>query len=59
MRSRWSGSRCGRFEAALPLIEHELIRLEEMITARFPLNEGTAAFARAAERGAMKVLIEA
>jgi threonine dehydrogenase-like Zn-dependent dehydrogenase len=53
------GSRCGRFEAALPLIEHELIRLEEMITARFPLNEGPAAFARAAERGAMKVLIEA
>jgi alcohol dehydrogenase len=53
------GSRCGRFEAALPLIEHELIRLEEMITARFPLREGPAAFARAAERGAMKVLIEA
>lgn len=53
------GSRCGRFEAALPLIEHELIRLEDMITARFPLSEGPAAFARAAERGAMKVLIEA
>jgi hypothetical protein len=30
-----------------------------MITARFPLSEGPAAFARAAERGAMKVLIEA
>lgn len=53
------GSRCGRFEAALPLIEHELIRLEDMITARFPLTEAPAAFARAAERGAMKVLIEA
>jgi threonine dehydrogenase-like Zn-dependent dehydrogenase len=53
------GSRCGRFEAALPLIEHELIRLEDMITARFPLCEGPSAFARAAERGAMKVLIEA
>ena len=53
------GSRCGRFEAALPLIEHELIRLEDMITARFPLSEGPSAFARAAERGAMKVLIEA
>jgi threonine dehydrogenase-like Zn-dependent dehydrogenase len=53
------GSRCGRFEAALPLIEHELIRLEDMITARFPLSEGPAAFARAAQRGAMKVLLEA
>lgn len=52
------GSRCGRFEAALPLIEHELIRLEDMITARFPLSEGPAAFARAAARGAVKVLIE-
>ncbi len=52
------GSRCGRFEAALPLIEHELIRLDEMITARFPLNEAPAAFARAAERGALKVLLQ-
>ncbi len=51
------GSRCGRFEAALPLIEHELIRLDEMITAKFPLHEAPAAFARAAERGAMKVLL--
>jgi alcohol dehydrogenase len=53
------GSRCGRFEAALPLIEHEMIRLEEMITARFPLSEGPAAFERAAQRGAMKVLLVA
>ncbi|MGA7236861.1 MAG: alcohol dehydrogenase catalytic domain-containing protein [Bryobacteraceae bacterium] len=52
------GSRCGRFETALPLIEHELIRLEDMITARFPLSEGPAAFARAAEREALKVLID-
>jgi alcohol dehydrogenase len=53
------GSRCGRFEAALPLIEHEMIRLEDMITARFPLSEGPAAFERAAQRGAMKVLLVA
>lgn len=52
------GSRCGRFEAALPLIEHELIRLEDMVSARFPLSEGPAAFARAEEPGALKVLLE-
>jgi threonine dehydrogenase-like Zn-dependent dehydrogenase len=52
------GSRCGRFEAALPLIEHELIRLDEMITARYRLSEGAAAFARAEEPGALKVLLE-
>lgn len=52
------GSRCGRFEEALPLLEHELIRVEEMITDRFELADAPKAFARAAERGAMKVLLE-
>src|SRR5580658_4959325 len=52
------GSRCGRFEAALPLLEHELIRVEEMITDRFKLADAPKAFARAAERGAMKVLLQ-
>jgi threonine dehydrogenase-like Zn-dependent dehydrogenase len=52
------GSRCGRFEAALPLLEHELIRVEDMITDRFPLADAPKAFARAAERGVMKVLLE-
>jgi threonine dehydrogenase-like Zn-dependent dehydrogenase len=52
------GSRCGRFEAALPLLEHELIRVEEMITDRFKLTDAPKAFARAAERDAMKVLLE-
>jgi threonine dehydrogenase-like Zn-dependent dehydrogenase len=51
------GSRCGRFEAALPLLEHELIQVEEMITDRFELADAPRAFARAAERGAMKVLL--
>jgi threonine dehydrogenase-like Zn-dependent dehydrogenase len=52
------GSRCGRFEVALPLIEHALIRLEDMITARYPLRDGPAAFARSEERGALKVLLD-
>jgi alcohol dehydrogenase len=51
------GSRCGRFEAALPLLEHELIEVEEMITDRFKLEDAPKAFARAAEKGAMKVLL--
>jgi threonine dehydrogenase-like Zn-dependent dehydrogenase len=53
------GSRCGRFEAALPLLEHELIPVEEMISARFRLSEAPAAFERAAERGTLKVLLAA
>jgi len=51
------GSRCGRFEAALPLLEHPGIRLEEMVSARYPLREAPAAFARAAA-GTLKVLLE-
>jgi alcohol dehydrogenase len=52
------GSRCGRFEAALPLLGHPLVRVEELIAARFPLAEAPQAFARAAERGVLKVLLE-
>ncbi len=51
------GSRCGRMEAALPLLESPLIRVDEMITDRFPLSQAPAAFARAAERGTLKVLL--
>src|ERR1039457_2842751 len=52
------GSRCGRFAAALPLLGHPLVRVEELIAARFPLSEAPQAFARAAERGVLKVLLE-
>jgi len=51
------GSRCGRFEAALPLLEHDLISVEKMIARRFPLAEAPAAFACAATRGTLKVLL--
>jgi threonine dehydrogenase-like Zn-dependent dehydrogenase len=52
------GSRCGRFEAALPLLGHPLVRVEDLIAARFPLAEAPQAFAHAAERGVLKVLLE-
>ncbi len=52
------GSRCGRFEEALPLLEHGVIPVEEMIAARFPLREAARAFERAASRGTLKVLLD-
>ena len=52
------GSRCGRFELAIPLLDHALINVEEMIADRFPLSAAPAAFAKAAERGVLKVLLE-
>jgi len=51
------GSRCGRFRAALPWISHQSIRVEEMIADRFPLAEAPKAFARAAAKGVLKVLL--
>ncbi|HKA01368.1 MAG TPA: alcohol dehydrogenase catalytic domain-containing protein [Candidatus Solibacter sp.] len=51
------GSRCGRFEAAMPWIGNPAIRLEEMLSDRFALAKAPTAFARAAERGVLKVLL--
>ncbi len=51
------GSRCGRFEASLPLLEHGLIPVEALIAGRFPLDEAPRAFQRAAEKGVLKVLL--
>lgn len=51
------GSRCGRFEASLPLLEHALIPVEALIAERFPLQEAPRGFLRAAEKGVLKVLL--
>jgi alcohol dehydrogenase len=52
------GSRCGRFEASLPLLEDSRVRVKEMISARYPLNEAPQAFEHAARTGTLKVLLE-
>ncbi len=51
------GSRCGRFEPALRLLRQGTIRLEEMIAARMPLERAPEAFALAASKGVLKVLL--
>jgi alcohol dehydrogenase len=53
------GSRCGRFAPALTLLRQAKIHTAEMISARYPLPEAPAAFAKAAGRGTLKVLLEA
>ncbi len=53
------GSRCGRFEPALELLAGGRLRVEEMISDRFPLAQAARAFERAAAGGVLKVLIEA
>lgn len=51
------GSRCGRFEPALKLLRSGKLRLDEMITDQFTLQEAPRAFARAQEPGVLKVLL--
>jgi threonine dehydrogenase-like Zn-dependent dehydrogenase len=51
------GSRCGRMEAALPLLERGVIPVESLIAGEYRLQDADQAFARAAERGVLKILL--
>jgi alcohol dehydrogenase len=51
------GSRCGPFAPALRLLETGQVRVDEMISEVMPLSQAPAAFARAAQRGVLKVLL--
>ncbi len=51
------GSRCGRFEPALKLLRSGRVRVDGMISDEFPLSLAADAFARAAGKGVMKVLL--
>jgi alcohol dehydrogenase len=51
------GSRCGRFEPAIELLEQGRVRVDEMISARLPLAEAPRAFELAARKGTLKVLL--
>jgi threonine dehydrogenase-like Zn-dependent dehydrogenase len=52
------GSRCGRFAPALELLERNLVNVESLIDDTLPLMEGVRAMERAAERGALKILLK-
>lgn len=51
------GSRCGRLEVSLPLLERNLIPVDAMISDRFALADARAAFDRAGQPGVLKVLL--
>jgi len=52
------GSRCGPFSKALKLLAENKIKVDNLIQAKYPLNEGLAAFKHAKKRGILKVLLE-
>jgi len=51
------GSRCGPFAPALRMLAAGTVDPTPLITAEFPLTDGVAALARAADRDAVKVLL--
>lgn len=51
------GSRCGRFEPALRLLERGLVEVE-MLSATYSLDEFAAAFAQAASSQSMKIAFD-
>jgi threonine dehydrogenase-like Zn-dependent dehydrogenase len=51
------GSRCGRFEPALELLQLGAVDVSSMISERMPLGNARAGFERAGQRGVLKVLL--
>lgn len=51
------GSRCGRFEPAIELLQLGAVDVASMISERMPLATAPAGFDRAARKGVMKVLL--
>jgi alcohol dehydrogenase len=51
------GSRCGRFEPALALLEGGRVDVESLIAGRYSLGEAPLAFAEAERSGMLKVLL--
>jgi threonine dehydrogenase-like Zn-dependent dehydrogenase len=51
------GSRCGRFEPAIQLLASGKVRVDRMISERFPLDRAKEAFARAATKGVLKIVL--
>lgn len=53
------GSRCGRFEPAIRMLTSGKVRVDALISDRFPLDRAQEAFRRAATKGVLKVLFDA
>jgi len=51
------GSRCGLFEPALALLSVGKIDTASLLSAEYPLSDAPQAFAKASERGVLKVLL--
>ena len=55
---RVQGSRCGPFAPALRALSQKLVDVSSLISTRYTLDEGLAAFDRASQKGVLKVLVK-
>ena len=55
---RVQGSRCGPFAPALRALSQKLVDVRPLISARYNLDEGLAAFKHAGQKGVLKVQVE-
>jgi threonine dehydrogenase-like Zn-dependent dehydrogenase len=53
------GSRCGRFQPALDLLENKAVDVESLISEERPLSDALTAMQRAGAQGVLKVLLRA
>jgi len=53
------GSRCGRFKPAVRLLASGKVRVGDLVSEEFPLDRAPEAFAQAATKGILKVLLRA
>lgn len=51
------GSRCGRFEAAIPLLESRAVGVADLVSEVYPLAEAPEAYRRSSASGVLKVLL--
>lgn len=54
---RVQGSRCGPFAPALRALSQKLVDIRSLISTRYTLDEGLAAFQYAEQKGVLKVLV--
>lgn len=52
------GSRCGPFEAAIRLLQSNVVDVESLIESRYDLNDALKAIDHAGQKGALKVLLD-
>lgn len=52
------GSRCGKFEPAIKLLQNKSVDVTPLITDKLPIDEGLQAFQKAASVGSMKIILQ-